>query len=324
MADEGPKELGMEPRKIRYLPSKTAQKELGPQGELNLKIDRQAEPDGIGMGVLTDGTAFLTGRGLARLVGIENLHIRTISQEWDEDPAKPRIAAIQALLLKRGMTAPSAHIETTDGSRTIHAFPDAICLAVLEYYAFDAAKPREMARDNYRILAGKALRDLIYSTVGYDPSGSQQHRFAKWHERISLNHQSAPRGFFHVFNEANTIIYELILAGAEIGEKTIVDISIGTHWSRYWDEQGFDLTYGSRDKYPHRYPDSHPQARSNPQVSWCYPLAALGAYREWLQAEYLEGGKFKGYLDGKVSKGELPPSIAQLAIATLIPPQLGG
>ena len=77
-----------------------------------------------------------------------------------------------------------------------------------------------------------------------------------------------------------------------------------------------------RGKYPHCYPESHPQAKSNPQESWCYPLAALGTFREWLQDVYLEGGKFKGYLAKKVSAGELPPSVAQLAIATLAPPAL--
>src|SRR5271156_4306298 len=29
-----------------------------------------------------------------------------------------------------------------------------------------------------------------------------------------------------------------------------------------------------------RYPHDHPQAMSNPQEPWCYPLAALGRYRE--------------------------------------------
>jgi hypothetical protein len=50
--------------------------------------------------------------------------------------------------------------------------------------------------------------------------------------------------------------------------------------------------------------------------------AALGAYREWLQDSYIEGGKFSNYLQTKVSKGELAPSIAQLAIAALKPLQI--
>jgi hypothetical protein len=77
--------------------------------------------------------------------------------------------------------------------------------------------------------------------------------------------------------------------------------------------------YGDRDKYPHHYPESHPQAKSNPQESWCYPLGALGHFHEWLRSIYLEGGKFHSYLKNKVASGQLTPSIAQLAIATLAP-----
>ncbi|MGX9432143.1 MULTISPECIES: hypothetical protein [Bradyrhizobium] len=81
-------------------------------------------------------------------------------------------------------------------------------------------------------------------------------------------------------------------------------------------------TNGERGKYPHHYLASHPQSKSNPQESLCYPLAALGAYREWLQDVYMEGGKFSNYLRGKVSRGNLAPSIAQLTIAALILAQI--
>lgn len=37
------------------------------QMSLQLTVDREIEVDGIGMGVLSDGTAYLTGRGLARI-----------------------------------------------------------------------------------------------------------------------------------------------------------------------------------------------------------------------------------------------------------------
>jgi hypothetical protein len=84
-----------------------------------------------------------------------------------------------------------------------------------------------------------------------------------------------------------------------------------------------DQAYGGRCKYPHRYPDDHPQSKSNPQESWC-PLSSLGEYSEWLQDTYIESGKFSSYLKGKVSRGELPPSIAQLAIAALVPTAVGG
>lgn len=316
------KEIGNLPNRISILAPKSGSKEISPgQGVLDLEVERDI--GGIGMGVLSDGTPYLNQRGLAVLCGVQNAHIGTISSQWNDPEQKPRIAAIKAVLEKIGVAAPAAHIEITRSGRTHYCYPADVCLAVLEYYAFDAGvNCQPQARDNFRILAGSKLREMIYNQVGYDPTGKYGDRFKDWHERIALNYQSAPKGYFHVFNEAHTIIYELIVAGAKVGSKTVVDISIGQHWGRHWADNGLDDQFGERCKYPHRYPDSHPQSKSNPQESWCYPLAALGRYREWLQDTYIENGKFSGYLQGKVARGELPPSVAQLAIAAIVPPQL--
>ena len=310
------------PPKINTLAQKPSSKEIS---QLSLDIAKDTEIGVVGMGVLSDGTPYLNQRGLAALCGVQNAHIGTISAKWFEADQKPRIINIKAILEKSGSASTRPHIEVTHRGQVHYCYPADVCLAILEYYAFDAGQNLQtQARDNFRILAGSKLRELIYSQVGYDPTGTKTDKFDKWHERIALNYKSAPNGYFHVFNEAHTIIYELIMAGAEIDQNFIVDISIGQHWSRYWSDSGLEERFGDRDKYPHRYPDSHPQAKSNPQESWCYPLAALGEFREWLQSDYLEGGKFASYLKGKVARGQLPPSIAQLAITTLAPPQISG
>ncbi|MDA5192815.1 hypothetical protein [Govanella unica] len=313
----GPKEITPKAIRINVLAAKSTGKEITPtQGVLPLGIEKAGDFGEIGMGVLSDGTPYLSQRGLAVLCGVENAHIGTISSQWNEGEPKPRIQKVKAILESAGLSASFAHVEIIHGGNKHYCYPAEVCLAILEYYAFDAGNNvQQQARQNFRLLAGSKLRDMIYQQVGYDPSGAD--RFKKWHDRIALNHQSAPKGYFHVFNEAHTIIYELIIAGAEIGAKTVVDISIGQHWGRYWEDNNLESEFGPRKKYPHRYPDDHPQAKSNPQESWCYPINALGPYRQWIQDEYIEGGKFKGYLDGKVKKGELPPSVAQLAIATL-------
>lgn len=301
-----------------------ASKEITPrQGELALEAEK--EVGGIGMGVLSDGTPYLNQRGLAALCGVQNAHIGTISNQWADREQKPRITAIKAIMAKSGTVPLAAHIEVRKAGVVHFCYPADVCLAVLEYYAFDAGQNCQVeARDNFRLLAGSKLRELIFSQLGYDPSGRNPDRFQHWHDRIALNFQSAPRGYFHVFNEAHTIIYELIQAGADIGPKFVVDISIGSVWGRYWTDRGMDQVHGPRRSYPHSYPDTHPQARSNPQESWCYPVAALGDFRTWLQEVYIEGGKFSTYLRGKVSRGELPPSVAQLAISTIVPAQIAG
>lgn len=312
------KEISKMPRKINKMQSVRAGKEITrDQAVLPLGIDKETDIEGIGMGVLSDGTPYLNQRGLAALCGVQNAHIGTISSQWDDEPKKPRIATIQGILYEAGAEPMRPHIEVVHKGVVHYCYPAEVCLAVLEYYALDAgANVRPEARKNFRLLAGSKLKELIYSQVGYDPTGGAAEPLRKWHERIELNHQSAPEGYFSIFNEAHTVIYELIMAGAEIGEKMVPDISIGIHWAKHWDANGLREKYGDRAKFPHRYPDDHPQARSNPQVANCYPLDALGEYRRWLQKEYLGGGKFKNYLNGQKA---LPPSVAQLAIERLSP-----
>ena len=319
MTQNAAKEISLNASKINILAPKQGAKEIGQiQGSLGLGIEANADVGDIGMGVLSDGTPYLNQRGLAALCGVMNAHIGTISSQWADVDQKPRIKSIKGVLAKAGYVTGAAHVEIFHSGRTHFCYPAEICLAVLEYYAFDAgANCQPEARDNFRLLAGSKLREMIYSQVGYDPSGAK--RFQKWHDRIALNYQSAPRGYFHVFNEAHTIVYEMILAGAPIGDKVVVDISIGQHWSKHWAENNMCDAYGSRAKYPHHYPDDHPQARANPHESWCYPLSALGEYRAWLQDQYISGGKFSAYLKTKVGKGDLAPSVAELAIKALAP-----
>ncbi len=312
------KEIGKMNRKIKHLAPKYGQKEISSdQGSFDLGIERERDIEGIGMGVLSDGTPYLNQRGLAALCGVQNAHIGTISSQWNDEVEKPRIRAIKQILEAAGVELDRAHIEVPHKGVVHYCYPAEVCLAVLEYYAFDAGQNvQPEARKNFRLLAGSKLRDMIYSQVGYDPTGSIADPLRKWHERIELNHQSAPSGYFSIFNEAHTVIYELIMAGAKIGEKMVPDISIGQHWAKYWDANDLGARFGDREKFPHRYPKDHPQARSNPQIANCYPLDALGEYRRWLQDEYLGGGKFAGYLKGKK---EIAPSVAQLAIDRLSP-----
>lgn len=316
-----PEEIAKLSSKINIVTPSRGKIEITTQGSFDLGIDRERDVEGIGMGVLSDGTPYLSQRGLAALCGVQNAHIGTISSQWDDDIQKPRITTIKGILHEAGSNINRPHIEILHKGTVHYCYPAEVCLAVLEYYALDAGtNVRPEARKNFRLLAGSKLKELIYSQVGYDPTGSINEPLRKWHERIELNHQSAPSGYFSIFNEAHTVIYELIMAGAKIGEKMVPDISIGIHWAKHWDANDLGARFGDREKFPHRYPDDHPQAKSNPQIADCYPLDALGEYRRWLQSTYLDGGKFRDYLSGK---RELPPSVAQLAIERLSPKLIG-
>jgi len=48
-------------------------------------IEKEAEINGIEMGVLKDGTAYLTGRGLAAMCGVDQKVIVQMSAQWADD-----------------------------------------------------------------------------------------------------------------------------------------------------------------------------------------------------------------------------------------------
>ncbi|WP_159109556.1 hypothetical protein [Bradyrhizobium sp. USDA 3458] len=74
-------------KEIKHLPTKTGPKEINPaQGSFDIYVDKQTEIQGIEMGVLSDGTPFLTQRGLARLCGVQNAHIGSIGRMGRASP----------------------------------------------------------------------------------------------------------------------------------------------------------------------------------------------------------------------------------------------
>ncbi len=135
------------------------------------KIGTAERVRNVGMGVLTDGTPFLNQRGLARMCGVQNAHIGTIGTEWDEPVQKPRILAIKRILASREITVSAPFIPVKHGSVSMSCYPDFVCLAILEYYAFDAGPNiQKEAQDKYRWLAGRSLREIIYTQLGYNPA----------------------------------------------------------------------------------------------------------------------------------------------------------
>ena len=286
------------------------------QLKMNLRIEKQVERDGIDMGVLSDGTAFLSGRGLARLCGVSNSVIVEILADWQTNPQKPRIQRIKEILAGQDpeYSSPIITLQTDQGQ--VNAWPDTICLAVLEYYAYDAQQGnREHARKNFRSLAGKALHDFIYTQVGYDPQHQLPEHWRVFHDRVSLMHSAVPVGYFCIFKEIADMVVHLGQNGLHIDSSFVPDISVGSIWGKHWTNNKLDGTYGIRLQFDHNYPEYFAQAKSNPQHPWCYPEMALGEFRRWFREQYIDEGKFSNYLINAVKKKELPISFAQLALA---------
>lgn len=283
------------------------------QHELPL-VEKQAVIDDVEMGVLSTGEPYLTGRGLARMCGIDHTALLRMATNWQDEQYKPRGKKILQLLKQSNFSNEnSLFIKATLKGKEIHAYTEPVCLAILEYYAFEAPETKEHARNTFRLLASRKFREFIYEAVGYHPyqnlGGWQQ-----FHDRVSLTYDSVPVGYFGIFKEISDMIVHLGQAGLYIDSSFVPDISIGLAWAKYWKNNQLDEKFGERVHYEHNYPDYFPQAKSNPQEPWCYPESALGEFRRWLRENYIGEGRFSSYISKKVKDKELPPSFAQAAI----------
>ncbi|GGZ23487.1 hypothetical protein [Asticcacaulis endophyticus] len=126
----------------------------------NLYITLYGEYDGVGMGCLSDDSLYLTQRGLARLCGVQNAHIGTISTDWHTD--KPRIRAIKARLETVNENRPSPHRVMSHKGRIQHTYDMAMCRAILGYYAFDAGRQTQPeAEAHLRTYDGAGLEAYV-------------------------------------------------------------------------------------------------------------------------------------------------------------------
>lgn len=285
------------------------------QLKLDLQIAAEREVDGVGMGVLNDGTPYLTVRGLARMCGVDHMTIIRITNDWRQNPPQARERKIKELVREQGADDSVPLITITQNGSTHHAIPSAICMAVLEYYAFEAKTGKsDSAANSYRLLARKGFRDFIYAYVGYNPADNTTIAWQQFKDRHDITYHATPAGYFSIFTELADFFLALIHNKAALGPSFIPDISVGQHWSKHWASGNLEALHGDRMKYEHNYPLYFPQANSNPQHPFCYPDAALGEFRRWIREVYLPQC-MPEYLSGKVKQGQITPPAATTAIA---------
>lgn len=267
---------------------------------LELVPIRHAEIDGIAMGVLNDGTPFLTTRGLAKLCGVHHTAIQVLGSNWDVERHKPRGVRLRGILAEHGHDGRRLFVPTKFEGQDVNAYVDAVCMAILEYYAFERAV--EVAQRSFRILARYTLRKFIFDRVGYDPERELIDSWKHFHDRVMLN--QVPNGYYSVFSEISGVVVAAIRGGLKVDTHVVPDISVGRIWSDYWSACGLDEVHGQRTKFPHQYPPYFPQAAVYIEA-FIYPLASLPAFRDWLQNEYLPQ-KFPAYIKKKGKDGHFP------------------
>lgn len=285
---------------------------------LKLEVAAEREIEGVGMGVLSNGTPFLTVSGLARMCGLDSGTIVRITAGWQADPLKPREQKIRELIRATGGDDSVAFIAVPRAGTIYHAVPDAVCMAVLEYYAFEARGDNDQAAKSFRTLARKGFQDFIYSQVGWNPSGSADIAWRQFHDRVGLTYHTVPDGYFSIFKELSDLIVTLLRQGANLGTKFIPDISVGMAWGKRWTKENLDVVYGDRIRYDHNYPGYFPQALSNPQPAFCYPDEALPEFRKWLRDTYIPK-QMPVYLGSKVRDKSLPAPAVEAALKAFAP-----
>jgi hypothetical protein len=276
-----------------------------PQDQMEMfNVDTRVEIDGVEMGVLENGMPFLTESGLARMCGVDRKALNNLSTNWQVERSKKRGVQIEKMLDEAKHFTNSLFLKSKLNGAEIRAYPEPVCMALLEYYAFIASPAREQAISAFRSLARTSFRSFIYGATGYSPEKKLLDSWRHFHDRMDLTLDAAPVGFFGVFNEISGMIVTLIRSGVIINDKVIPDISVGITWSNHWAKNNLEAEYGERIKYQHNYPDYYPQSQSNPQAPWAYPEESLGEFRKWFRKEYI-ATKFPAYILGQIGKKKI-------------------
>lgn len=272
-----------------------------------LKTAVEKTVDGIEMGVLEDGTAFLTGRSLARLCGVSHASVSVPAAAWNNGDRTSKAAQF---LTEQGIKHASLYGHTTVSGIPAHAYPEDVCAAFIYYFATASKAPTDEAKRALKILTTAGLRLYIYGRTGYVTGPSI---WTQFHDRLLKF--PVPEGYFGVFRELSQFVLTSITHGLVVDSHTVPDGSVGSFWSKHWLSQNLTAKHGAPIDIPLYFPDYFPQAKANGYMTAkAYPEDALGDFRKWLRGHYIPK-HFPAYLAGKAKAGALPPS-GSLAILT--------
>lgn len=272
------------------------------------------EVDGVEMGVLADGTPFLTGRGLAKACGVAPSAIIKQADAWKQGN---RNSALAKSLVEAGYNEDLLYVPIEGGGIRVHAYTDSVATLIIEYYALETGSAQ--AKQIYRVLAREGLREFIYRATGFQARTALPASWKDFHDRLLLT--TYPAGYFSIYREIADFLLRAIQVGLVLDNSNVLDISVGQVWGNYWRDGNLDEAYGPRQRYAHNYPEDYPQAASNPQDIWVYPVEALGAFRRWLDEVYIPE-KFPNYLNGRVKKRVLERATADRLLAAVTPAKL--
>lgn len=253
-------------------------------------VRHQSEADGFEMGVMSDGTPYLTASGLAFVCGTARSNIITLVGDWQNQRFLPRGQAISQIIQRSGGD-PTGDLHRAIKVRGItqHAISADYCMAILEYYAFESRSDADVARENYRNLATQSLKEFIYRRTGYKATGALPAHLA----RYTRNRGKIPYTHFSMLNEITlNLIAPLEEAGYTLPENLVPDISEGKLFCK-WLREKKGIEPNNFPMYDHEYPDGRVvQAK-------LYPVEFLDDFRRHFHEVWLveKAGKYFGDRD---------------------------
>lgn len=271
----------------------------------NLEVIQAVELSGfpIEVGILPDGTPFMSGRELARACGISNSTLVGWGETTPQLGDRHRAGKMAELLATYGYSGDRFFVPIPDGTKfggraNVSAYPYKVCMAFLDYYAFEANK--EEARNSLRVLSEKQLPQFIHEAVKEQPSLQTQPapprvKAASPFQTRPLRN-GVPIGYFTV-GQVMTGEQARSLSTLSMTElHTALLTNIDKAWNRYWTIQQLALDYG--DRFPIPQLISYDWARPRQYV---YPTAALEPFGNWLNRQYIPE-RFPSYLQRKRSQ----------------------
>jgi hypothetical protein len=291
-----------------------------------LEVIKSIEVSGfpIEVGILQDGTPFLSGRGLAKACGISNSTLVGWGEFTPQLEDKYRAGKMAALLATYGYGGDRLFVRIPDGTQfggraNVSAYPYQVCMAFLDYYAFEANK--EAARHSLRLLSEKQLPQFIYDAIGLQPPKAIQPPSdpvresgcdrppPPWENRPLRD--GIPVGYFTVAQLAAGEWGRSRPIGLTVESAIVSPLNLDRAWSRHWHVHKLWEQHGQRFQLP------TPETEYGPPLpTYIYPTSALDDFQQWFNWKYLPE-RFPSYLQRKMQqRGVAIPYLQQLPQAS--------
>lgn len=272
----------------------------------NQNIIQSIEVSGfpIEVGILRDGTPFLSGRGLARACGISNSTLVGWGEITPKVGDRHRAGKMANLLATYGYRGDRFFFKIPDGSifegkANVSAYPYQVCMAFLDYYAFEANK--EEARNSLRILSEKQLPQFILEAIDHPSPEANKPKSTRSYPRLKKTlplekrplRNGVPISYFTVAQRMSDKT-ERSHQPDPMFDTTVQNIQRA--WNRYWDVHKLWEQYGDRFEFPSQEFSYFPQAKT-----YVYPNLALSAFQQWLNLKYIPE-RFPSYLQRKIKQ----------------------